>query len=133
MALMKQITKGSRSNTCRVKVSVSHPLWCAQAAGLSLCRALAHCACHAREEGHWPVSGLLQVSSELVCRIHGDCTRSGQPLTYPAINYCLPLSSVLNKWRDGDKMSETTRKKKVCIFTLLCKDFFCVTTDFLLL
>lgn len=84
--------KGKQNNISRVKVSVSRPLWRAQADG-ALCQGR-------RLVRKWTASGVLCAAPQSRWRLQ-KC--SGQPLTHTAINYCLLLSSVLNKGRGADK------------------------------
>lgn len=86
--------KGKQNNISRVKVSVSRPLWRAQADG-SLCQGR-------RLVREWTASGVLCAAPQSLWRLQ-KCP--GWPLTHAAINYCLRLSSVLNKGRDADKNS----------------------------
>lgn len=84
--------KGKQNNISRVKVSVSRPLWRAQADGPP---------CQGRLlVREWTASGVLCAAPRSLWRLQ-KC--SGRPLTHAAINYCLLLSSVLNKGRDADK------------------------------
>lgn len=84
--------KGKQNNISRVKVSVSRPLWRAPADG-SLCRG--------RRLVTRVDSFRWALCSSSVSMETAKC--SGRPLTHAVINYCLLLSSVLNKGRHADK------------------------------
>lgn len=84
--------KGKQNNISRVKVSVSRPLWCAQADG---------CPCQGKAIGRRVDSLRCAPCSSSVSMETAKC--SGRPLTHAAINYCLLPSSVPNKGRDADK------------------------------
>lgn len=95
--------KGKENNISRVKVRVSRPLWCARADG-SPCQGM-------RLVTEWTASGVLCAASQSLWRLQNA---SGWPLTHAAINYCLLLSSILNKGiiKDADKKCDPSAWKE---------------------